>query len=440
MPASLALPWRPLDILDEEQVERIHLASLRILEETGIEFQDDESLSLWSGAGAAVDRATQRVRLDRGLVLELIAKAPRSFTWRARNPAHDVSIGPGRIAFGPPGGMVYILDLDGARRSGTFADYEDLVRVAHESPALHFAAWEQVAALDVSVSIRHLHRLRAAIRLSDKPLMESAHGRVITADCLAMCRLVFGDLDGAPVVGDVINISSPLRFDSRMLGGLITYARAGQVTFMTPFILAGAMAPITMAAALAQQNAEALAGVALTQVVRPGAPVMMGGFTSNLDMRTGTPALGTPEGAWATLAGAQLARRYSLPFRGNGGLTTSKTLDSQAVTESQWSLWPSLSGHNDLVMHAAGWIDGGLTVSLSKVAADLDQLEALWSDLHPERSTPPGPGGSTDRSTRSWSRRLADYEPPTLDPAVAEAIDEFVARRSLELKDQNLYA
>ncbi len=440
MPASLELPWRPLDILDEEQIERVHLASLRILEETGIEFQDDEALSLWSGAGADVDFATQRVRLDRGLVLQLVAKAPRTFTWRARNPGHDVSIAPGRTAFGPCGGMVYVLDRDGTRRPGTFADYENLVRVAHESPALHFAAWEQVAALDIPVSARHLHRLRAAIRLSDKPLMESAHGRVITADCLEMCRLVFGDLDGAPVVGDVINISSPLRFDSRMLGGLITYARAGQVTFMTPFILAGAMAPITMAAALAQQNAEALAGVALAQLVRPGAPVMMGGFTSNLDMRSGTPALGTPEGAWATLAGAQLARRYGLPFRGNGSLTTGKTHDSQSATETQWSLWPSLTAHNDLVMHASGWIDGGLTVSLEKVAQDLDQIEALMSDVHPGPATAPGPERSIQRASRSWQRRLADYEPPGLEPAVAEALDDYVTRRSIELKDENLYA
>lgn len=440
MPASLALPWRPLDILDEDQIERVHLASLEILEGTGIEFQDDEALSLWSGAGADVDPRTQRVRLDRGLVLELIAKAPRSFTWRARNPSHDVSIGPGRVAFGPCGGMVYVLDTAGARRPGTFADYEDLVRVAHESPALHFAAWEQVAALDVPVSVRHLHRLRAAIRLSDKPLMESAHGRVITADCLEMCRLVFGDLNGASVVGDVINISSPLRFDSRMLGGLITYARAGQVTFMTPFILAGAMAPITMAAALAQQNAEALAGVAFAQLVRPGAPVMMGGFTSNLDMRSGTPALGTPEGAWATLVGAQLARRYGLPFRGNGSLTTSKTLDSQSATETQWSLWPSLSGHTDLVMHAAGWIDGGLTVSFDKIAHDLDQLEALMADLHAGSEARSTAGRTSDRTPRSWKQRLADYEAPPLDTAVAEALDEYVARRSTALKDENLYA
>ncbi len=437
MPASLHLPWRPLELLDAEQLERIHLASLQILEETGIDFQDPEALGLWQAAGADVDGGSQRVRLDRGLVLDLVAQAPRSFTWRARNPAHDVLLGPGVAAFGPCGGMAYVLDQTQTRRPGTLGDYEDLIRVAQASSALHFAAWEQVAALDVPLSARHLKRLRAALTLSDKPLMESAHGRIITADCLELCRLVFGDLEGQPpVIGDVINVSSPLRFDARMLGGLLTYARAGQVTFITPFILAGAMSPVTVAAALAQQNAEALAGVALTQLARPGAPVLMGGFTSNLDLRSGTPALGTPEGAWAVLAGAQLARRYGLPFRGNGGLTSSKTLDAQAAAETHWSLWPSLLGHSALIMHAAGWIDGGLTVSLDKFAFDLGQLEAFTTTL---------PGPAAPRPDRipdkaDWAARLATFEAPPMDPGLREAIDAFVLRRSAELADVDLYA
>ncbi len=442
MPAAVRLPWRPLDLLDAEQVEQIHAASLAILERTGVEFQDDETLALWRAAGAEVDQTTQRVRLAPELVLRLVALAPRTFTWRARNPAHDVDFGLGLAAFGPCGGMAYVLDARRGRRSGTLADYADLVRVAQASPALHFAAWEQVAALDVPPSVRHLQRLLAAIRLSDKPLMESAHGRVITADCLAMCRLVFGPLeDQPPVIGDVINVSSPLRFDARMLGGLLTYARAGQVTYITPFILAGAMSPISMAAALAQQNAEALAGVALTQLARPGAPVMMGGFTSNLDLRSGTPALGTPEGAWAILAGAQLARRYGLPFRGNGGLTSSKSLDAQAALETHWALWPSLLGHAALNMHAAGWVDGGLTVSLEKYAFDLAQLEDLFAEL-----TGMGTGlaaapvsRSADWALRDWDRRLEAYTPPPLDPALSEALDDYVARRSIELADVNLY-
>ncbi|MBL8093656.1 MAG: trimethylamine methyltransferase family protein [Anaerolineales bacterium] len=437
MPASLRLPWRPLELLDAEQLERIHLASLQILEEIGIDFQDPEALGLWQAAGADVDWGAQRVRLDRGLVLDLVAQAPRSFTWRARNPVHDVLLGPGVAAFGPCGGMAYVLDHTQTRRPGTLGDYEDLIRVAQASPALHFAAWEQVAALDVPLSARHLQRLRAALTLSDKPLMESAHGRIITADCLELCRLVFGDLEGQPpVIGDVINVSSPLRFDARMLGGLLTYARAGQVTYITPFILAGAMSPVTMAAALAQQNAEALAGVALTQLARPGAPVLMGGFTSNLDLRSGTPALGTPEGAWAVLAGAQLARRYGLPFRGNGGLTSSKTLDAQAAAETHWSLWPSLLGHSALIMHTAGWIDGGLTVSLDKFAFDLGQLEAFTTTLQ----GPAAPRAVRYPDSADWAARLATFEAPPMDPGLREAIDAFILRRSAELADVDLYA
>lgn len=441
MPQSFTLPWEPLDLLDPEQVERIHLASLTILEDIGVEFQDPETLSLWQAAGAAVDHGAQRVRIDRGLLLSLIASAPESFTWRARNPAQDVLIAPRRAALGPCGGMAYVMGVGRTRSPGTLADYEDLCRIAQASPALHFAAWEQVSAMDLPPAIRHLHRLRSAIRLTDKPLMESAHGRVITADCLEVCRLVFGELEGRPpVIGDVINVSSPLRFDARMLGGLLTYARAGQVTYITPFILAGAMAPITIAAALAQQNAESLAGVALTQLARPGAPVMMGGFTSNLDMRTGTPALGTPEGAWALLAGAQLARRYHLPFRGNGSLTNSKTLDAQAAAETQWSLWPSLLAHSALVMHAAGWIDGGLTVSREKTVFDLAQLEDLVAGLTSGAiDAGAGPERTPAWARAEWQRRLAAYAQPPLDRALADAIDDFVARRAADLANANLY-
>ena len=217
--------------------DRLHDASLTILETVGIDFLDDEALDLWQQAGAQVDRTTQRVRIDRDLLLPTIAAAPASFRWRARNPAHDVVIGGGGLAFGPCGGMAYATDLDRGRRPGTMADYENLLRLSQSCHALHFAAWEQVTAQDVPVNVRHLHRVRAAFRLTDKVVMEAAHGRVIPADTLAMMRLVYGDLDGDPVTGDVINVNSPLRYDERMLGGLISYARAGQVTFITPCLL-----------------------------------------------------------------------------------------------------------------------------------------------------------------------------------------------------------
>jgi trimethylamine--corrinoid protein Co-methyltransferase len=366
------------------------------------------------------------------------------------------------------------------------ADYEKLLKLSQSCHALHFASWEQVTAQDIPLNFRHLHRVRAGLALTDKVVMEGAHGRVITSDTLAMMRLVFGSLEGDPVTGDVISVNSPLRYDERMLGGLITYARAGQVTFITPTILVGAMSPVTMAAALAQQNAEVLAGAALTQLVRPGAPVIYGGFMSNLDLRTGSPAFGTPEGAWAALAGAQLARRYGLPSRGSGALSTSKAADAQAAYESLWTLWPAVLAHTNLIMHGAGWIDGGLTVSFEKFVIDLENLAMFRHFLEGfpvdddalalAAIAEVGPGGhhlgtshtharfrtafhatsladrlnhdtwalagSEDAATRAnriWKEMLAQYEQPSLDPAIAEALDDYVARREKDLAGIALY-
>jgi len=491
-PPLLDIPFRqprqtrPAEWLDTEGLERLHNASLDILETVGIDFLDDEALDLWQQAGAQVDRAAQRVRIDRALLMATIATAPASFRWRARNAAHDVTIGGDALAFGPCGGMVYAADLDRGRRPGTMADYEDLLRLSQCCHALHFASWEQVTAHDIPVNVRHLHRVHAALRLTDKPVMEAAHGRVIPADTLAMLALVFGSLDGDPVTGDVINVNSPLRYDQRMLGGLISYARAGQATFITPFILAGAMSPVTTAAALAQGNAEVLAGVALTQLVRPGAPVIYGGFTTPIDLRRGSPAFGTPEAAWASLVGGQLARRYGLPYRGSGGLTSSQTADAQATYEALWSLWPAVLGRANLIMHAAGWLDGGLTVSFEKFIIDLENLAmfihfldgfALDDDaLALAVIAEVGPGGhhlgtthtearyrtaffpatladrqghdawlaaggqdTAARANRVWKELLAAYEPPPLEAAVAEALDDYVARRERELAGAHLY-
>ncbi len=479
-------PWRPAELLAPDQIERLHDASMHILENVGLDFMDSEALALWEKAGARVDHAAQHVWLDRGLVMELVGKAPASFTWRARNPERSVFIGENAITFGPNGGMVYASDLEHGRRPGLHADYENFVRLTHMCNVLHFACWEQVTSHDVPVSLRHLRRLQSGFMLSDKAVMEAAHGRVITADNIAMAELVFGDLAGDPVIGDVINVNSPLRYDARMLGGLITYARAGQACFITPFILAGAMSPITVAAALAQQNAEALAGVALTQVVRPGAPVIYGGFTTNVDMKSGSPAFGTPEGAWALIVGAQLARRYRLPYRGSGSLTTAKVPDGQAAYETQWTLWPCVLAHTNLVMHAAGWLEGGLTASFEKFIIDAEALamfqhmlggftideDTLALDMIAEV----GPGGhhfgtphTQERfSTEFYQTFLADrqgyenwvasgshdaarrahdlykdmlthFEAPPLEASIAAALDDFVARRSRELEGVSLY-
>jgi len=496
MPPSplLQLPFRPptnplppLEIVPPEQLERLYLASLDILENIGLDFLDEEALDIWQRAGAKVDRAARRVWPDRGLVLEAVAQAPASFTWRARNPAHNVTVGGNTLTFGPNGGMAYVSDLAGGRRPGTLADLENFLKLSQMCPLLHYASWEQVSPQDVPVSLRHLCRLYAAFTLTDKVVLETAHGREITSDCLEMARLVFGDLTGGgPVIGDVINVNSPLRYDGRMLGGLITYARAGQVCMITPCIQAGATSPITMAAALAQQNAEVLAGVVLTQLVRPGAPVVYGGFIAPVDMRSGGPAFGTPEGAWALLVGGQLARRYGLPYRASGSLTNAKVPDAQAAYESMWTLWPAVLAQTNMIMHAVGWLDGGLTASHEKFMLDAEML-AMFNyflagfkidddALALEMMAAVGPGGhhlntshtaarcrtefytatltdrrnyeswlssaaedAAQRAHRLWQEWLAQYQPPPLDPAIDDALQSYVKRRERELAGKNLY-
>jgi trimethylamine--corrinoid protein Co-methyltransferase len=480
--------WRPLELLSPEHLDQMHAASMRILEETGIAMMDAEALDLWEKAGATVDRARQHVWLDRGLIMDAIARAPAAFTWRARNPAHDLVIGADHIVFAPQGGVAYVTDLDAGRRRGTLEDYEKLLKLTQAINTLHLAGEQLIAPHDVPASLRHLRRLPRAMTLTDKALMEAAHGRAITADALNMARIVFGDDLGSPhpVIGGIINASSPLRYDDRMLGGLITYARAGQVTIITPFILAGAMSPITLAAAMAQQNAEALAGIALTQIVRPGAPVLYGGFTSNIDMKSGSPAFGTPEGAWAMSVGAQLARRYRLPYRGSGSLNTSKVPDAQSAWETMWTTWPAVLSHTNFVMHAVGWLEGGLTVSYEKIILDAESLamfqhflngfeiddatlalgeiaevgpgghhfgtphtQARYSTEFHETSVADRQGyeawlagGGADAARRAnalWKQALAEYEQPPLDPAITEALDNYVARREKELEGKSLY-
>lgn len=456
MPPSLYNPFPPVEILDAEQIEQIDDASLRILEQIGIDFLDAEALSLWKSAGAHVDFARQHVWIERGLIRELIANAPSSFPWRARNPRHDLTIGGNAINFGPCGGMVFAHDLERGRRPGTLADLHDFYKLGQMCHWLHFGSWEQVAPSDVNINLRHLHRLYAALTLTDKPVMEAAHGRIITGDCIKMALIAFGGhLPDAPVIGDVINATSPLRYDQRMLGGLITLARHGQVAVITPFILAGAMSPITMAAALAQQHAEALAGIALTQLVRPGAPVVYGGFTINTHMKSGAPSFGTPEGAWAAFASTQLARRYRLPYRGNGGLTMSNGVDAQAAHESLWHLWPAVLAHSNMVMHSCGWLEGGLTASFEKFVLDGESLGEVGRFLEMGRGGDRKTRGLGDWSVTTpeveedliglerahWRYRalLKEYEPPAMDVSIREGLLDFVARRTRELQGVNLY-
>ena len=481
-------PWPPLAVISEDQVEAVHLASLRILEETGLELLDDETLDLWEKAGAAVDRARGLVRMDRALVLNLIGQAPAAFNYRARNPAHTLRVGENVLTFTAQAGMAYVSGLDLPRRPGTAEHQANFLKLNQLIPVIHTAGGAAVEAQDVPVSVRHLRRTLAVYTLTDKAVGGAAHGREIPADSINMAKLVYGDpLPADPVLMGNINASSPLRYDARMLGGAITLARAGQPVVVTPFIMAGAVSPITTAAAIAQQNAEALAGLATLQLARPGVPMVYGGFTTNIDMRSGSPAFGTPEGAWALAVGAQLARRYRLPYRGSGSLCTAKTADAQAAYETMWTLWPAVMAHTNLIIHSAGWIDGGLTTSFEKFILDVEMLamfqhflagfEINADTLALDSIAAVGPGGhhfgtahtqaryltehyqsfvvgdrqnfetwqangaqdAEQRANAVWKDLLARYEPPPLDPAIREALEDYVARRERDLAGVNLY-
>lgn len=473
----------PIEMLSADQIEQIHETSMRILEEIGLDFLDDEALSIWEQAGAKVDHAKQHVWIDRNLLLEAVGKAPTEFTLRARNPAKNLRVGGNNIAFVSTSGTAFAADLDNGRRPGTLADVHKLMKLVHMCNPIHVLESQITEPQDIPVQMRHLERGRAIFTLSDKPVAQAAHGRKVASDCLEMAAIAFGGMDELrrePVFAAIVNANSPLRWDTSMIGGILTYARGGQPLVVTPFILAGAMSPITMAAAVAQQNAEALAGIALAQLVNPGVPIIYGGFTTNTDMTSGSPAFGTPEGAWAFFAGAQLARRYNLPYRGSGGLNTSKVPDAQAAYETQMCLWPTVMSHTNWVQHAAGWLESGLVASFEKLILDVEGLammQHLFGGVEVSSDTlafdsikAVGPGGhhfgtehtigryqtefyrpiisdrlsigqwedagrldAAQRANRIWKELLNAYEKPPIDPGVEEALNEYVERRKREL-------
>ena len=482
-------PYPPYEIVNQARIDQIHDASMQILENTGMRFQDDEALDLWEKAGAKVDKSTQHVWIDRGLLMALVAKAPASFLFRGRNPERSRFVGENAISFFQNAGMVFIRDLDRGRRPGTKADFVTLAKLAQMTNVLHIASVQAVVMHDVPVHEKHLQNFLIGATYSDKPLPGMSHGRIITGDVIDMARILHGgDLQPelGPVTGGVINVNSPLVYDDRMLGGMMTFAKHGQFTVVTPFILAGAMSPVTMAAAIAQQNAEALAGIALLQLVRPGAPVVYGGFTTNVDMKSGSPAFGTPEGAWALLIGSQLARHYGLPYRGSGALTTANVPDAQGAAESLWSLFPAVMGHTNLVFHSVGWLESGLTASLEKFVMDAENLAMMqhflqgpeWDGnafaldaidevgpaghhfgtahtqaryenafypnfLHDRRNLGTWEeAGSEDvvvRANKLWKAVVKGYEMPALDAGIAEELNAFIVKRTAELEHVDLY-
>jgi trimethylamine---corrinoid protein Co-methyltransferase len=377
---TLRNPYTPFEILTANQVEEIHKTSMRILEEIGIEFMDAESLDIWKSAGALVDRESQRVRIEGRIVEEALKTVPSSFTLRARNPERNVTIGGNHINFATVASAPYYSDLNCARQPGTLENYQKMIRLAQVCGPIHVIEGMLLEPQDIPIPQRHLVKGYSVYTLSDKAHLVASHGREITEDYVNMACIVFGgeaEIRREPVLSAVVNANSPLRYDERMLGGLLTYARYRQPVVVTPFILAGAMSPVSLPAALAQQNAEALAGITLTQLVNPGTPVIYGGFATNIDMQTGSPAFGGPEGALALLGGAQLARFYGLPYRGSGGLNNSKTPDAQAAYETQMTLWPAVLAHTNLILHSAGWLEAGLVCSLEKFILDMEGLAMM---------------------------------------------------------------
>ncbi|PSC06925.1 methyltransferase [Alsobacter soli] len=476
------LPFAPVPAVSADELEAIHEASLTILEEIGMDFLHEGARDLLREAGAEVEAGSPRVRIPRQLVEAQIGLAPRSFTLHARNPARNLAIGGDAVAFCAVASAPNVADRDGGRRPGNRTDYQNLLRLGQSLDAVHLWGGYPVEPADVHASVRHLDALFDMLTLSDKAIHAYSLGRERNLDAIEMIRIARGiddaTLEREPSVFTIINSSSPLRLDGPMLEGVIQMARRNQVVVLTPFTLAGAMAPVTIAGAVAQQNAEALAGLVVAQLTRPGSPFVYGGFTSNVDMKSGAPAFGTPEYMKACLLGGQLARRYGLPYRSSNA-NAANTVDAQAAYESVFSLWGAIMGGVNLLMHGAGWMEGGLQASFEKMVLDADLLDMVAEFLRPVKVDPEelalsamrevGPGGhffgcahtqsryrtaffapmisdwrnyeswreagapaAYDTANRLYKQRLAAYEPPPMDPAIREELEAFVARRKAE--------
>ena len=494
-PALEQLPWGqprtpfpPLEVFSADQIERIHETSMRILEELGIEMMSARARDLFRRAGAEVDDESGRVRVGRDLLLETLATAPPRFSLTPANPDKQVEIGGSAVTFGLVAGPPNVSDAERGRRPAAFEDYRNFIRLAHHFNIIHLIGNQVVAPLDLAAETRHLDTYFANLTLSDLVFHCTAIGRARAVDGIEMMARARGmSLDAMvddPSLLTIISVNSPRRFDGEMAEGLIAMSEHGQGVVVTPFTLMGAMTPVTLPAALAQQNAEALFGVMLTQLVRPGAPVGYGSFTSNVDMRTGAPAFGTPENAQANIAGGQLARRYNLPYR-TSNANASNVVDAQAAYETQMALWAAIMGHGNLVYHAAGWLEGGLTASFEKLVLDVEMLQQMSRLLEPPEVTDETLGfdaisgvptgghffgeshtmdryetafykpilsewsnfeswseagalDTTTRATKVWKQALEEYTEPKMPDDRREAVTEYVERRKREIEDRGL--
>jgi trimethylamine---corrinoid protein Co-methyltransferase len=480
------------EVLGNDGLELLEHNADTILQEIGIDFRDDpESLALFKGAGADVEG--ERVRFPRGLCRSLVkATAPAQFTQYARNPAHNVVIGGPHTVFAPAYGSPFVRNLDEGRRYARIEDFRNFVKLAYMSTALHHSGGTICEPVDLPVNKRHFDMVYSHIKYSDKPFMGSVTHPERARDTVEMAKILFGPDAADPATGrtrtmtiSLINANSPLTFDATMLGALKEYARANQATIVTPFILAGAMSPVTVAGTVAQTLAEALAGMALTQLVNPGAPVVLGSFASSLSMQSGAPTFGTPEPALVLYVMAALARRLGVPFRSGGGLCGSKIADAQAAFESAQTLLPTCLAGVNFVLHTAGWLEGGLAMGYEKFVMDADQagmmhtllagvdLSENGQALDAVREVGPGKHflgcahtqanfenafyrsplmdnnsfeqweaeGASDMAKRAnalWKRQLAEYEAPPLDPAIDEALLDYINRRKASFPDSNI--
>jgi trimethylamine---corrinoid protein Co-methyltransferase len=471
------------DILGEENLLRIEATADRILAEVGIEFRDDPvALEHWRKAGAAIDGLL--VKFEPGMLREILRSAPSEFVQHARNPANAVRIGGGNVVFAPAYGSPFVMDLDKGRRYGTLEDFGNFVKLAQSSPWLHHSGGTICEPVDVPVNKRHLDMVYAHIRYSDRPFMGSVTAQDRAEDSIDMARIVFGDefVDASCVILGNVNVNSPLVWDGTMTLALRAYARANQAAVVVPFILGGAMGPVTNAGAIAQALAETMAGCALTQLERPGAPVIFGNFLSSMSLRSGSPTFGTPEPAIGSMVVGQLARRLNLPLRCSGNFTTSKLPDAQAMNEGTMSMLAAVHCGANFVLHSAGFLDGLLSMSYEKFVMDADFCGALHSyldgvriddeqlALDAFREVGPGnhffgcahtmanyetafwdseiadnepfekwtAGGSQDaaeRANRKWKTMLAEYEAPPLDVAIDDALRDFMARKKGDVED-----
>ena len=481
-------PFAPLEPLSADQLESVHHASLRLLSDFGIEVMSRKARQLFVEMGADVDEDKELVRMDPDLVTGLIATAPAQFTLTPRDPAHRLTIGGNHLHFGMVSGAPNVHDEIAGRRAGNLQDYTNFIKLGQSFNAIHFFGNQTLAPNDLPVNTRHLTTNLINLIYSSKVFLSMSIGAVRvedTAQMLAIARdMPIEELADSPSCMTNISVNSPRKLDQEMSDAAIRLAELGQAVVVTPFTLMGAMTPVTLPAALAQQNAEALLVIALLQYVRPGTPVVYGGFTSNVDMKTGAPAFGTPENAVANMAGGQLARFYNLPYR-TSACSASNAVDAQAVWETQMALWGAVTGHGHLIYHAAGWGEGGLVASYEKLVVDCEMLQSMAALLQPlqftdddfgfdaHAETPPGghffgaehtlaryrdafyqpflsdwqnneswvQAGSltaTQRATSIWQQMLADYEAPPLSADRKEALEAYVARRIEEIGQKEI--